>query len=285
MGLAAVQVPYHMTKVYSTRSTHCGPGVPRLMCSAKLQELPGYDSTTGTGAAIVASTGYLQRSWLLRHPVVGMYLEEPVVTTECINAVHVSALVRAWPETQHYAPTQQAALQSISDLAAIFTGGLGTSAPLVTLDPVSQTVTVGQTVNFTAAATGTPTPTVIWQVSTNGGVSLQRHRLGDVDHAELRDDRLPQRLSVPRQVHQFGCKRDHRDCHADGHLRPFSTGRHAEPIEPDGRRGTAGDLHGRGQRHADADGAMAGQLRRRCGLSQYRWGNVHDAELPDDRLP
>ena len=42
-------------------------------------------------------------------------------------------------------------------------------APVVTLNPVSQTKLVGQSVTFTAAASGTPTPTVQWQVDTGGG--------------------------------------------------------------------------------------------------------------------
>ena len=36
-------------------------------------------------------------------------------------------------------------------------------------------MTAGQTATFTAAASGNPTPTVQWQVSTDGGVDLQRH--------------------------------------------------------------------------------------------------------------
>jgi hypothetical protein len=43
--------------------------------------------------------------------------------------------------------------------------------PVVTLNPVSATVTAGDGVTFTAAATGTPVPTVQWQVSTDGGVT------------------------------------------------------------------------------------------------------------------
>jgi peptidoglycan/xylan/chitin deacetylase (PgdA/CDA1 family) len=45
-------------------------------------------------------------------------------------------------------------------------------APVITTQPSSQTVTAGQTATFTAAASGNPTPTVQWQVSTNGGVSF-----------------------------------------------------------------------------------------------------------------
>ncbi len=63
---------------------------------------------------------------------------------------------------------------------AVFTNSLGsatTSAatltvqypPAVTTNPLSQTVTAGHSVTFTAAATGNPAPTVQWQVSTDGG--------------------------------------------------------------------------------------------------------------------
>ena len=43
------------------------------------------------------------------------------------------------------------------------------SAPVVTQHPSNLTVTEGQEATFTAAATGNPTPSVIWQVSTDGG--------------------------------------------------------------------------------------------------------------------
>ncbi len=43
--------------------------------------------------------------------------------------------------------------------------------PAVTTDPTSQSVYSGASVTFSAAASGTPTPTVEWQVSVNGGAS------------------------------------------------------------------------------------------------------------------
>ena len=46
------------------------------------------------------------------------------------------------------------------------------TAPTITLNPVSQQVTPPNSVTFTAAANGTPAPTVQWQVSTNGGASF-----------------------------------------------------------------------------------------------------------------
>ncbi len=45
------------------------------------------------------------------------------------------------------------------------------AAPAVTQNPLSATVTAGETATFSAAASGSPTPTVQWQVSSNGGSS------------------------------------------------------------------------------------------------------------------
>jgi hypothetical protein len=43
------------------------------------------------------------------------------------------------------------------------------AAPAVTTQPAAQTVTAGQPVTFTAAASGYPAPTIQWQVSSDGG--------------------------------------------------------------------------------------------------------------------
>jgi hypothetical protein len=44
-------------------------------------------------------------------------------------------------------------------------------APVVTTQPLNQTVANGQTETFTAAASGTPTPTAQWQLSVDVGAS------------------------------------------------------------------------------------------------------------------
>ncbi len=73
-----------------------------------------------------------------------------------------------------------AATDSGKQYRAVFTNSVGTAttnaatltvnvAPLVTTHPASQTATAGGTATFTAGASGTPTPTVQWQVSINGG--------------------------------------------------------------------------------------------------------------------
>ncbi len=46
------------------------------------------------------------------------------------------------------------------------------SAPAITTNPVNVTVLAGANATFTAAASGTPAPTVQWQVSTNGGTTF-----------------------------------------------------------------------------------------------------------------
>jgi hypothetical protein len=44
--------------------------------------------------------------------------------------------------------------------------------PLVTTNPTSKTVIAGESATFTAAASGVPTPTVQWRLSTNGGATF-----------------------------------------------------------------------------------------------------------------
>ena len=45
-------------------------------------------------------------------------------------------------------------------------------APAITTQPTTQTIVAGQNGSFTAAASGTPAPTLQWQVSTNGGTTF-----------------------------------------------------------------------------------------------------------------
>lgn len=49
------------------------------------------------------------------------------------------------------------------------TSSSSSSRPAITTQPVNDTVTAGSTASFTATASGSPTPTEQWQVSTNGG--------------------------------------------------------------------------------------------------------------------
>ncbi len=75
-----------------------------------------------------------------------------------------------------------AASQNGDEYEAVFTNSSGSvttaiatltvdSPPAVTADPANQSVDAGGTATFSAAAAGNPTPTVQWEVSTNGGAS------------------------------------------------------------------------------------------------------------------
>jgi hypothetical protein len=68
----------------------------------------------------------------------------------------------------------------VFEYRAVFTNALGTATtraavvrakapPVVTANPANLTVSPGQNVSFTASASGTPSPHVQWQVSTDGG--------------------------------------------------------------------------------------------------------------------
>src|SRR5204863_4518277 len=48
-------------------------------------------------------------------------------------------------------------------LVVDFTAPVGGTAPVITAQPASQTVTAGATVTFTAAASGNPAPTFGWR--------------------------------------------------------------------------------------------------------------------------
>jgi hypothetical protein len=72
------------------------------------------------------------------------------------------------------------AAQSGNEYRAVFSNSAGSvtttaatltvaTSPIVTTNPASHVVSAGNSVSFAAAAVGSPTPTVQWQVSTDGG--------------------------------------------------------------------------------------------------------------------
>ncbi len=63
---------------------------------------------------------------------------------------------------------------SATTTAATLTVNTKTEAPKVTTNPASKTVTAGENATFTAAASGSPAPTVSWEVSTNGGATFTK---------------------------------------------------------------------------------------------------------------
>ena len=103
----------------------------------------------------------------------------------------------------------------------------GPVAPSITQNPSNRTVAAGQQASFTALANGEPTPTVQWQVSTDGGANFNNIPFGDVHHLQLHGGSVGQRPSLPCRVHQFGGQRNDDGRHLDGELAGGRLGRGA----------------------------------------------------------
>lgn len=80
----------------------------------------GYDpSVSSTGATIVASTGDLRRSWLLRNSAVGFENQARAVTSECIDQSKSWCYGTGWDTSARYAANRATAMAAIDDLYAI----------------------------------------------------------------------------------------------------------------------------------------------------------------------
>lgn len=124
VGLAAVQVPGRTVAELEAQVAKLFPGSAPAAVLADVAAKAGETKTTSD--AIVASTGSLRASWLLRVPAVGFAEVVPgEVVPECIDASKSWCFGSAWDETKKFAPTKAAALVSIDDLKRI----LGALAP------------------------------------------------------------------------------------------------------------------------------------------------------------
>jgi hypothetical protein len=74
--------------------------------------------------------------------------------------------------------------------------------PTVTQNPSDETVCAGSTATFTAAATGSPGPTVQMAGEHRWGSHLQRYPRRDFHHAEFHSPGYAEWESIPRSVHQ-----------------------------------------------------------------------------------
>jgi hypothetical protein len=119
VGLSASQVPWPYVDVEAT-ALALHPGDTLVDVLAWTAAEAGYDPASGVGAAIVASTGMLRRSWLLRNPAVGFTNEVEVVTAECIDASLSWCFGSGWDTSARYAPDKATAMAAIDDLYAAF---------------------------------------------------------------------------------------------------------------------------------------------------------------------
>jgi hypothetical protein len=140
-------------KTYVSNATSC-----RFSTTSKLKSLP-HTSKCGSGGAsitvhVAANTSSTQVVFKF-----GLSIKGP-------HGKHTAKLVKVTESGVATTPGGN------SSPGPTTTSTPTTVAPAVTGDPTSETVVAGDTATFTAAASGTPTPTVQWQVSTNGGSSF-----------------------------------------------------------------------------------------------------------------
>jgi hypothetical protein len=118
VGVAAVQVPNHdlaeveglAKQVYPQRTSN-----EILADVAKAAGLP-----QSSQDSIVASTGALRTSWLLRVPAIGFAAVVPgEVVPECVEGSKSWCFGTGWDETKTFAATKDDAMRSIEDLRRI----------------------------------------------------------------------------------------------------------------------------------------------------------------------
>ena len=72
--------------------------------------------------SVVASTGALRSSWLLRNSPIGFELQVDIVVNECVDGSYSWCYGTGWTATTLYAPDKDAAMQSIDDIRGILDG-------------------------------------------------------------------------------------------------------------------------------------------------------------------
>ena len=156
--------------------------------------------------------------------------------------------------------------------------------PAVTTQPANQVANVGDTATFTAAASGSPAPTVQWQLSTDGGASFSNISgatsttltLTNVD-SSLNNNEY--RAIFTRQ-RQFAQRRHSH--HERRHLEHHGGARRDDPAGESNRlRRRNGDLHGRRQRLSNAGSAMVCQCQQRRWFRSDRRRHLDDVD-PDE---
>ncbi len=119
VGMSAVQVPgRELSTLEASARTLFGMEPDAVL------ELTALEAALDDGdrAAVVASTGDLRRSWLLRTTAIGFTLQAPTVTRECITETRTWCYGTGWFETMRYAPDRDGALTAVADIRALLDG-------------------------------------------------------------------------------------------------------------------------------------------------------------------
>ena len=160
-GASNVTVTTGGEVVTLTNGFTVGAGTPVL---TSVTPNSGAQGATITSVALVGTFTHFVQGTSVATFGTGITVNSLTVT----DATHASANITISPT----APTgaSNVTVTTGGEVVTLTNGfTVGAGAPVITLNPLSQSVNALTTVTFTAGATSTPSPTVQWQVSTNGG--------------------------------------------------------------------------------------------------------------------
>jgi hypothetical protein len=118
VGMSGIQVWAASLETLEGTATSLFPGLSSNQVLQQTAAEAGLDS--GETAAVVASTGDLRRSWLMRTSAIGFTHQVGPVTRECIDDTRSWCFGTGWHATQLFAPDRNGAMQAIDDIRAMF---------------------------------------------------------------------------------------------------------------------------------------------------------------------
>jgi hypothetical protein len=123
-----------------------------------------YSGQAETFSAAASGTPTPTAQWQLSVDGGGRWHDIPNTASDSFTSLVLTPAVNGWEVRAVFTNVAGSVPTDASVLNV-----LPSTAPVVTTQPLDQTVANGQTETFSAAATGAPTPTVQWQVSVDGG--------------------------------------------------------------------------------------------------------------------
>ena len=166
--------------------------------------------------------------------------------TDTLKVEHVTSSEN---ENEYRAVFKNAA-GSTTTLAATLTVTAGVKEPEITEQPKNKEVTEPATATFTAKASGTPTPAVKWEVSTNHGATFTEDM---TDPGRTTETLMLEHTTVSESGNEYSrgvlqrpwLAEDDQRRNADRQRRNQSPGGHRTAHEP--------ESHGTGDRHVQSD--------------------------------
>ncbi|MBV8781621.1 MAG: immunoglobulin domain-containing protein, partial [Phycisphaerae bacterium] len=148
-----------VTTAAATLTVHAAPSAPQIVTAPADQSVPVAQTATFTASA----SGYPAPDvrWQISTDGGSTFSDIPNATSSTLSFVPAAA-----DSGDKYRAVFHNAQATVATTAATLTV---LTRPAISTNPTNQSVHAGQSVTFRAAATGTPTPTVQWQLSTDGG--------------------------------------------------------------------------------------------------------------------